>query len=151
MWHSDIVSKCDPLFCRIIKKNAIGLSNVQWNYKNLVKKLLFLRSLNHSRGICALYSLVDHYSHMFLCWTRPWGHSDQTVTTQRFFFFHQRGIHRRVHSNLFLSVNAAQLYCSLDHDLRAVHGTLATETLCSPPDRDPIAALDPHSPPFIFN
>lgn len=33
-----------------------------------------------------------------------------------------------MHSNLFLSVNATQIYCPLDHDLRAVHSSSPTET-----------------------
>lgn len=54
-----------------------------------------------------------------------------------------------MHSNLFLSLNAAQIYCPLYRDLGAIHSSSATETLCvSPQTENPFLSLthtDHHS------
>lgn len=64
----------------------------------------------------------------------------------------------RVHNDLFLLLNAAQLYCPVNRDLGVVHSGLwrvqqwrHRGPVCIPWTENPIPVLDPHSPPFIFN
>lgn len=73
------------------------------------------------------------------------------------FFQSKRRLLPPVHSDLFLSVTAAQLYCSLDCNLGAVYNSLwrvqqlsHIDPLCIPPDRDPPFAPLTHTAHHSF-
>lgn len=55
---------------------------------------------HYTEGICVPYSFIEYYSHFFLSWMWPWGHSDQTESPYN--LYRQRSIHCCVHSDLFL-------------------------------------------------